>query len=151
MKPMQLADWHTVKGDFVLEIADRGPRRFDVSLISQGCTITVVEDNEATTLVFHGEGWERISFGIAGAAHVHVDAWKPNFLSSFLWPHAREGVDVGWRNAAPYTQLDLKDRNAVNPEVQAMMDAMQRNMLKREAALRAEFERKLGQAAVPQA
>ncbi|QXP08675.1 MAG: hypothetical protein [Arizlama microvirus] len=60
-------------------------------------------------------------------------------------------LTVGWRDAPSIVQLEPKNPNVVSPEIRAMMDAMNRNAVRREMALRAEFERKLGQAQAPAA
>lgn len=51
--------------------------------------------------------------------------------------------EVGWEGGESFVQLELKSPDAVSPEMRAIMDQMHINALRREAALRSHFEKRL--------
>lgn len=55
---------------------------------------------------------------------------------------------AGWHNGPSIVLAKPPEAASIHPEVRKMMEMMQRNQLAREAKLRAEFERKLGQGRV---
>lgn len=61
--------------------------------------------------------------------------------------NAQESV-AGWHNGPSIVLAKPPEAATLHPEVKRMMEVMQRNQLQREAKLRAEFERKLGQGRV---
>lgn len=71
---------------------------------------------------------------------------KDGLTTLTLDAFAFDRVEPGWTEGESFVQLDAKDRNAVSPEVQAMLERMQRNMLYREERLRAEFQAQFNRA-----
>lgn len=105
----------------------------------------VAECDGARQVLCAGVG--RLDFDVIfpDVGHLEVLPFKAASESSvFLdrWPV--EVTETGWRDSAPFVQLDLKDRNAISPEVEAVLNRMQQNMLIREAKLQAQIQRLVG-------
>lgn len=140
-QPLVLSEWSSIVGADSVAFPDEGVRRVDVPVITQGATF-VVELPDGSVCVGSGRGAMVLSFGVAGAFSLAVIPDKPTYITSFRVPWARDGMEPGWANSASFTDPNPKDGPQVSKEVQLMFEAMQRNMLAREAQLREEIARR---------
>jgi len=139
-----LNDWLSQQGSYVVSLAAGRTRGV---FVAEDCNL-LAETQNGTVLLFSGSGRFEIDFSSDLPVELRVVASGAEVWSSLQlagW-HADAHGTAGWSHAPSLAQLDPKPRDYMSPEVKAMFDLMQRNMLQREAALRADLERRLGRA-----
>jgi len=127
-----LRDWHTIEGDweYTFQAFEGMSRRVEMHVISQGVSVFINEK-----LVAHGEGYQIVDVGVDAPQITVRFAQKPKGCTSVRL----EGVgprEAGFYGGPSFTDTEPKPIGSVSPEVQAMFDTMQRNML----ALRAQLD-----------
>lgn len=125
-------------GSFSLAL---GAGRFAGTLISEECSVFFISD-EGKTLLHTGHGRFDFDFRAPEDGELLVSVPSDDVHSS-IWLREWEdgGKIAGWSDTPSFAQIDTKPRNTVSPEVLHMMEAMNRNMILREAALRAELQK----------
>lgn len=131
--------WVTRCGSFEVEVKGG---QLKAVVKSDGVSVRVSRGYEAEMVLASGRGEMNIDVYLDGPSTV-----------SFLADHADAVTSVhvvgwgpvqnapGWLESESFTQLDLKKPSDVPAAVQEMVDRMQKNALRREAALRAEIEK----------
>lgn len=138
MRLGNLSDWLNVEGSHSFVVAESVALTLEV--VSTGASIFIVIGDERT-VIYSGEGYTSVAFATDGPFTVSVEGHHAGAVTSLRWPRDRS-LDAAWRHGDSFVQLEPKPVS-VAPEIQAMMDNLQRNAAKREAMLRADFERKL--------
>lgn len=125
-----LGDWATFEGARALPVAGDGPRPLRFEGVTEAASI-YVHDDRGICLVFSGHGDFEVDIGIVGEGVVQVEGEGTTSIRI-------EGVKpraTGWRDGPSIADLEPKTFGTISPEVQAMFEQMQRNMLAREARL----------------
>ena len=139
MRLGSLSDWITVEGSRTLPLG--GAAGLTLEVVSTGCSL-VVEDCEGNSaLIFAGDGYSAISFATSAESVLKVVGSHDGAMTSLRWPRDRK-LAAEWRDGDSFVQLDPPPA-AVAPEIRALMEQMQRNAQRREAALRSDFEAQL--------
>lgn len=141
MKRRIFGDSLSGAGEFTLEL-DQGP--VSGQLVTEGASV-VISVRGDLEVVAAGVGRLAFDLVLLEPGQLVVRPFKASNISSLFldkWPV--DLAETGWVNGDAFVQLELKDRNAISPEVQAVLDKMQRNMLFREAQLRAQLAKLQG-------
>lgn len=136
-----LSEWFSRQGSY--EVSLEAGRTRGVFIGQDNNLLALADDR--TVLLFSGTGRFEIDFYSASPVSLAVQASGDDVWSSLQlrgWHHDAY-ADAGWENGNSFAQLDPKPRNQVTPEVAAMFEQMQKNMLARENKLRQELERRL--------
>lgn len=136
-----LWQWIDCAGAHSFQIRDRGPRRIAFDVVSEGASI-FVKIGGKRTLVAYGFGQFPVSFNVQGGCEVEVVPIRKDGATSIRLSD-QDHAEAGWSYAESHTDVTPQNGLTVTPEVRYMMDTLQRNMLQREQALRAEFERRM--------
>lgn len=137
-------DWQAVVGTAVLAFGDVGARRVTVDFVSTGANIyleTESEDGECSRLLmFSGFGSGSVAFIANASSFLRIDQ-EDGAHTSVRIPELR-AFGAGWRRTASFTDLEPKRPGAVSPEVQAVIDQMNRNAIIRETKLLAALDKR---------
>lgn len=132
-----LADWFTFEGQKTVTVAGDGPRPLRFEGVTEGASVRVIDDRGAT-LVFTGVGRFDVDCGVMGETVIEIDGDGSTSIRV-------EGVkprEVGWTDGPSITDLEPKRFGDVSPEIAAMFQTMQVNMLAREARLLEEIKKR---------
>lgn len=134
-----LADWATFEGQKAVPFPGDGSRPLRFEGVTEGASVRVIDDRGAT-LVFTGVGRFDVDCGVVGETVVEIDGDGTTSLRI-------EGVkprEVGWTDGPSITDLEPKRFGDMSPEVAAMFQTLQANMLAREARILEEVRKKRG-------
>lgn len=124
---------HIVRGAGRIDLAALGPRRIRLEVLTMGAMIVAGSSLETGDLIFAGEGRHTVKAAIEGGSLfvVPFDKNNPTVLDI---PELR-GFEAGWTDEPSLTDLSPRPLGAVSPEIQAVMDRMNRNAIIREQAM----------------
>lgn len=114
-----------------IELAAYGPRKISFRIQTTGATV-IAENGDDRVILFAGAGKAKVSGFITGPS-LFVSLSKGNVAHLDI-PELREN-EAGWMDGPCFTDLNPKPRGTVSPEIQAIMDAMNRNAIIREQAM----------------
>lgn len=144
MKPIVTAEWIGIVGDHTLDCSVVGTQRLEVDIVTEGCSLIYFDgDNEEGLLLSSSFGAVSVVVVVSGDFKLLVRGDRENARTAVRLP-AWLSHEAGWSDGPSLTQLDLKKPDDIPPAIRHMMDTMQSNALRREAALRAEIERLRG-------
>lgn len=134
--------WLYQRGSFDLELDSRHVRG---QVVTEGASVFVVapeaEYEQTVFLIGSGRGHLNLDVWVPEGAVLRVAADKPTFQSGIYLSQLVRVQPPGWCDGESYVQLDVKARDAVPADIQALIDRQNINALRREAALRAEIEK----------
>lgn len=119
------------------------PRKLRFRVFSSGVSIMVGSSADDAVLIYSGMGYARVSEAVEGD-QLFLVPWTSQGIARLDIPELRN-VDpeaAGWTNEESLTDLSPRPYGMISPEIQAVMDRMNRNAIIREQALL----RSLGQA-----
>lgn len=144
MKVVVWEDWQTIYGPSGVVLPDRGERRVVVDLVSQGASVFLsMLDKEGETvrlLLWCGQGEASLQFVAADGMQLEVDQ-DADAVTSVRVPEFRD-MSAPWVKSASFADLNPKPRLSVSPEVQAVIDQMNANAIRRETILLQALERR---------
>lgn len=123
----------TMRGEQQLDLAAAEPRKLRFTVTSGGCSILCGHGKDDAVLVYSGSGVATVRAKVYGS-RLFILPYSKDGLVSVEVPELREDV-VGWLDEPSLTDLEPKPFGAVSPEIQAIMDRMNRNAIIREQAL----------------
>lgn len=117
-----------------LELPGSGLRTIRFDVVSNGCMI-FGECYGDRKLLFAGENRKGVK-GVIDGRFLEIYLSKKDGVAALALPELRNPVDgVEWFGDESYTDLDPKPFGTISPEIQAVMDRMNRNAIIREQAL----------------
>lgn len=131
--------WVNRCGDFTVDVKGG---QLKAVVKSDGVSVRVVRQDEHEVVLASGRGEMNIDVYLDGPSKVVFVADHADVMTSVHvvgWGPVE--IPAGWLQSESFTQLDLKKPSDVPAAVQEMMERMQKNSLRREAALRAEIEK----------
>lgn len=123
----------TMKGEQELDLAAVEPRRLRFTVRSGGCSILCGESKADAMLIYSGSGEATVRASVFGS-RLFILPYSKDGLVTIDVPELREAV-AGWLYEPSLTDLEPKPFGAVSPEIQAIMERMNRNAIIREQAL----------------
>lgn len=130
-------DWVSVCGPSEMALPDLGQRRVTVEVITGGCNIFLSSwngDGEVRRLlVWSGFGRGGFSF-VAGSGQALSVSQGEGEHSSLHIPELRS-MEVAWRRTASFADMEPKRPGTISAEMQAVIDQMNRNAIRREAIM----------------
>lgn len=131
-------DWASVRGSATLDLVDGPSRRVEIDLISEGAALFAYiprgEDGELERLLLWcGRGTARVVLAVTGKVVLGLEQ-DAERVTSVRVPEARS-LDVAWRNTPSFTDLDPPKPFTVSPEMEAMIQRMNANAVRREMML----------------
>ena len=123
----------TMKGQQELDLAAVEPRRLSFTVASGGCSILCGNGIDDAALIYSGAGRSRVTASVYGS-RLFILPYSKDGLVSIEVPELRE-AEAGWTYEPSLTDLEPRPFGAISPEIQAVMDRMNRNAIVREQAL----------------
>lgn len=141
------AEWSAVVGGASITLPDAGLRRVQVDLIAERASLFlgfVVDPDEGEVgevLVWSGTGRANLTLSVSGAAEVIVRQ-DDDAAMAIRIPELRD-LSVEWRRTPSFADLEPPKPRTVSPEVQAVMDRMNQNAIRREMLLLQALENRM--------
>lgn len=131
-------DWDTVIGSAQVDLSDAALRRVSVDLISEGAALFLLHamngDGEfSRSLVWAGRGSASIGVAVEGPAQLFVSQ-PEHGATAFRIPELRS-LDAPWLRSPSLAELDPPKPFEVSPEIQAVVNKMNQNAIRREMLL----------------
>lgn len=131
-----VSDLVSQMGSFAFEVP---AGQFKATVVTEGASIRL-EVGGVTHVLASGRGGLQVQARLDFPGLVTVVGDTGETLTTLAMVADRDSVP-GWEDGPSFTQLELKSRDTVSPEVRQALDAMERNFRVREAALVAEIQR----------
>lgn len=125
-----------VKG-IVVPLASGRFRNLSFQVQSTGCVVSLGSSKDTASVVYSGDGWAEV-FTSTSATHLFAEGAG----IVLMIPELREHTFAGWSNEPSLTDLEPRPLGAISPEIQAVMDRMNRNAIIREQAMLASLGRR---------
>nr|QJB21352.1 MAG: hypothetical protein [Microvirus sp.] len=141
------SDWRTVVGSSEVDLPKALLRRVEIDLISEGASIYLASGVDEETgevsrsLLWCGVGSARVVVAVEGEAKLVVEQ-QQFFSTAFRIPELR-AVDAAWRRTASFADLDPPKPFAVSPEIEAVVNRMNQNAIRREMLLLQALDRRM--------
>lgn len=123
----------TMRGEQVLDLAAAEPRKLRFTVTSGGCSILCGNGKDDAALVYSGAGCATVRATVYGS-RLFILPYSKDGLVSVEVPELRE-AEPGWTNEPSLTDLEPPPFGAISPEIQAVMERMNRNAIAREQML----------------
>lgn len=122
-----------MRGAQRLDLASAEPRRLRLQVVSAGVSILCGESEDDAALIYSGSGRAVVRASVSGS-RLFILPYSKDGLVGLEVPELRE-AEAGWTHEPSLTDLEPKPFGAISPEIQAIMDRMNRNAIIREQAL----------------
>lgn len=122
-----------MRGAQVIDLIAAEPRKLSLRVKSSGCSILCGEDEFEASLIYSGVGAARVCGAVEGS-RLFVLPYAKDGLVEIDVPELRQ-ADAGWLNEPSLTDLEPRPFGSISPEIQAVIDRMNRNAIIREQAL----------------
>lgn len=110
-------------------------RKVGFTILSGGCAVIAQTAEGDSELIYAGAGKAKVKVSSA-AARLLIRPFQKDGAVALDVPELRDIVgEAGWRNEPSLTDLSPKPFGMISPEIQAVMDAMNRNAIIREQAM----------------
>lgn len=122
-----------MRGAQRLDLIAAHPRRLSIKVKSTGCSILCGNSEDDAAVIYTGSGVASVSAAVEGS-RLFVLPYAKDGLVDIEVPELRE-AEAGWLNEPSYTDLSPPPFGAISPEIQAVIDRMNRNAVIREQQL----------------
>lgn len=131
---------HMFQGPQDIELASDQLRKLRFTIMSDGCAVFLV-DAEGSELVYAGSGSGNVRVSTS-ATHMQVRPFRKEGVIRLDIPELRDLDSVNWLNEPGFTDLSPRPYGQISPEIQAVMDQMNRNAIVREQAMLRALQRR---------
>lgn len=125
-------DVFAATGPRVIDLAGHWNRRLSLRVMSDGLMIIANQSDGDQVPIYCGAGSGRVK---VSGPFVSLSVEPKSKLPWVIQIPELRTDEVGWLNSESYTDLDPKPFGRISPEVQAIMDQMNRNAIIREQAM----------------